>query len=286
MVNFNVLNFSFLRRGVLSENLTSYDVLKAIAIVLMLCDHIGYHFYPDETMLRVLGRLCIPIWFFLIGYSRTRDIPTTFWVGAVAVSLSAVMAGQVLLPLNILFALIIWRAVIGSIMHRALAVQGGLFGAFVTFIILAWPTSFLMEYGTLVVPFVMLGFLVRAYQDGFVSRWTRNVFGAAAFGAYFFIKGLKFTALTLLETGVLLGGLIAVFVALIVFKPHEWAVKSNVAKPLTRSLQILGRHTLLIYVVHVIVLRIISVILEPERFPFLSVKIAPDHVIQTLSTMI
>lgn len=278
-----MVGFSFLRRGELTDALTSYDLLKALAIVLMLCDHIGYHFYPDETMLRVIGRLCIPIWFFLIGFARMRDIPKTFWIGAVAVSLSAVMAGQVLFPLNILFALMFWRVVIDSIMRRALGVPGGLFGAFVTFLILAWPTSFLMEYGTLAAPFVMLGFLARAYQDGLISKLRRNVFVAGAFGAYFIIEGLKFTVLTPLETLVLVLGLGGVAVLLSFFRPAAWELKATFIKV---PFQILGRHTLLIYVLHVIVLRVISVIAEPERFPFLGLKIASDQVIQSLMAMI
>ena len=62
-----------LKTKTLSSYLTSYDLLKTLALVLMVIDHIGYFFYPEEMWWRVLGRLSVPIWFFLIGYANARD---------------------------------------------------------------------------------------------------------------------------------------------------------------------------------------------------------------------
>lgn len=50
--------------------------LKAIAIITMLIDHVGYVLFPDLLILRVIGRLSFPIFTFLIaeGYYHTKDI--------------------------------------------------------------------------------------------------------------------------------------------------------------------------------------------------------------------
>ena len=55
-------------------------MLKLIACILMLIDHIGYFFYdflPPEisTLLRVIGRLAFPIFAYSValGYHRTRS---------------------------------------------------------------------------------------------------------------------------------------------------------------------------------------------------------------------
>ena len=45
----------------LPANITSYDLFKALALVLMLADHIGYYFYDDVDWWRVAGRICVPI---------------------------------------------------------------------------------------------------------------------------------------------------------------------------------------------------------------------------------
>ena len=61
------------------------DTLKAIAIITMLIDHIGYLFfpvdlYPNLIILRIIGRLSYPIFAYQIalGYTRTRDIKKYF----------------------------------------------------------------------------------------------------------------------------------------------------------------------------------------------------------------
>lgn len=56
--------------------LTSFH-LKVIGIAAMLCDHIGVVFFPELTLLRVIGRIAFPIFAFLLveGYFHTRSIP-------------------------------------------------------------------------------------------------------------------------------------------------------------------------------------------------------------------
>lgn len=50
-------------------------VLKLIAIITMLIDHIGAILYPGNLKYRIIGRLAFPIFAFLIaeGYSHTKD---------------------------------------------------------------------------------------------------------------------------------------------------------------------------------------------------------------------
>jgi hypothetical protein len=52
------------------------DMLKLLAIVTMLIDHIGYMFFPNETMFRAIGRLAFPIFAYqiAIGYSKTSNL--------------------------------------------------------------------------------------------------------------------------------------------------------------------------------------------------------------------
>ncbi len=52
------------------------DVLKLLALVTMLVDHIGYMYFPDVMFFRIIGRLAFPIFAYQIalGYSRTADL--------------------------------------------------------------------------------------------------------------------------------------------------------------------------------------------------------------------
>lgn len=51
--------------------------LKIIAVISMLIDHIGAVFFPEATVLRLIGRLAFPIYCFLIaeGYTHTKNAP-------------------------------------------------------------------------------------------------------------------------------------------------------------------------------------------------------------------
>lgn len=53
----------------------SGSMIKLIAIVAMLIDHVGATLYPEIVILRIVGRIAFPIFAFFIaeGYLKTRD---------------------------------------------------------------------------------------------------------------------------------------------------------------------------------------------------------------------
>ncbi|MDF2593180.1 MAG: conjugal transfer protein TraX [Clostridia bacterium] len=52
------------------------DLLKLLALATMLVDHIGYMYFPNEMLFRIIGRLAFPIFAYQIalGYSRTSNL--------------------------------------------------------------------------------------------------------------------------------------------------------------------------------------------------------------------
>ncbi len=50
-------------------------MIKWLAVLLMVVDHVGYFLFPDQIILRMIGRLSFPLFAFLIanGYQYTRD---------------------------------------------------------------------------------------------------------------------------------------------------------------------------------------------------------------------
>ena len=57
------------------------DSLKIIGIIAMVIDHIGIIFFPQVSVLRIIGRLVFPIFAFGIvtGYKYTSNVDKYFW---------------------------------------------------------------------------------------------------------------------------------------------------------------------------------------------------------------
>lgn len=58
-----------LLHGKSPKNVNNYDLLKVIAIITMVIDHIGLYILGDNLNCRIIGRMSAPIFFFLIGYN-------------------------------------------------------------------------------------------------------------------------------------------------------------------------------------------------------------------------
>ena len=63
----------------LQRPVSTTDAWKLFAIVFVLIDHYGLFFDPNEMWWRLFGRLASPVFFFFIGFARTRTVPWT-WV--------------------------------------------------------------------------------------------------------------------------------------------------------------------------------------------------------------
>jgi hypothetical protein len=62
-----------------SVNIDNTDWLKTAAILLVVIDHTGYFFIKNNDWWSVFGRFAAPIFFFLLGYARSRVVPVS-WV--------------------------------------------------------------------------------------------------------------------------------------------------------------------------------------------------------------
>ena len=56
------------------------EILKCVAVVTMTVDHVGLLFFPDVTVLRIIGRLAFPLFAYLLvlGMRSTRDLRAYF----------------------------------------------------------------------------------------------------------------------------------------------------------------------------------------------------------------
>lgn len=252
----------------LPEFITSYDLLKSFAVVIMLIDHIGHYFYPEDLWWRAVGRIGFPVWFFLVGYARGRDIPLKLAVGAGILIAANFLSGMTVFPLNALVTIALIRVTIDPVMKILLRSQTVLWVGSILLFILVIPTYLLTEYGTQALITAIFGYLVRHRKeigDDDLIRYYM-IFALATFVILQFIT-FGFTPAQMVFMAV---GTAAVRGLLYYFSARTYPnLTKNLPFFARWSLQFCGRRTLEIYVVHLLVFKALALYLGMKGFGFL-----------------
>lgn len=274
-MSFSSIRNVLLKTPSLPTHLTSYDLLKAAAVLLMIIDHLGYYFFPENNWLRVIGRFCVPMWFFLIGYAHSRHLGRDLLGSALVLSLSRFVFGMSIFPLNILWTIIAIRLVLDPVMKRILKDEGSyrslFWFVFVMIAVFGTPLVLVSEYGIQGLVFAAAGYLCRHKYDAqgvskpciFMPKdITSNLFVFSIF--VFVINQIGMFGFKGYEIVALVAGTLVVVVALDSFRPRE--IQMRYLRFIVPFLQIMGRQTLWIYVGHTLVFRMLAAYLSPERF--------------------
>lgn len=253
-------------KKVLPAKITSYDLFKCMAVLLMLADHAGYYFFPEENWWRVFGRMCVPIWFFLVGYAKSRDLGLKMWIGAAILVGANFVVGMSIIPLNILASMLAVRLLIDEVMKGALRDERIFWGVVLTMFFLIIPTMFVVEYGTQGLILSVFGYMVRRRDELNISEKLLNRYFVAAF-FMFVVPQFFFFGMTQAQFMVMGMGVMAVMGTLYKFKPAEFP-RLTAALPgfVVAAIHFMGRRTMEIYVVHLLLFKFMGAFLEPERF--------------------
>jgi hypothetical protein len=244
----------------LPRELTSYDFAKCFAVIFMIVDHIGYHFFPEENWWRLLGRFCVPVWFFLIGYAKSRDLGWKLWVGGLILLAANFPAGQFILPLNILFSIIFIRLVLDPVMAHALKGKREFWAVNVMLLFLVLPTQVLAEYGTQGLILAIFGYLVRNKDNIKEGKTLLAQYTLFATGGFVIMQSLLFGFVSELQFFSLSVGILIVTFMLLLFKPMSYPrLTKALPRPAVWMLQIGGRRTLEIYVLHLLLFKALAV---------------------------
>ncbi len=241
-------------------NLTSYDLLKSFALLLMILDHVGYFFYPENEWFRVVGRASMPIWLFLVGYAKSRDLSKPLWIGAGILILSNFIFGGGIFPLNILVTIIFVRLLLDrTALLTFRNYEMCLYGGFVISSLVV-GTYILSEYGTIALLFAMFGYLARNKEAVNLSNSMQMAFIAYTVAFYalsqIVIFGFEKTAAQAMVVGI---G--AVSLMLYHFKAGEVPViQEKLPGFVISALQFGGRYTMEIYVIHLILFKLVACI--------------------------
>lgn len=247
--------------------ITTTDLLKFAALAFVLIDHIGAYFVEDETWWRLLGRLAAPIFFFLIGFARTRSTPWTWLAfGAILTLSDAIESDSLSEPtLNILlnFALLRW-ALLPWFERHALP-QPWRVALLVMACAAAIPFSdHLLEYGTGGWLWALLGSAHRQALEmpNPRAQITRTGVGAAIGSAYTLreIHDFSFDPLQSAVLAVLIAGLVVLLTG---FRRADLSWPAP--QPVAAILRLCGRFSLEIYAVSLFAMQVVSYGIDAEE---------------------
>ena len=250
----------------LPKEITSYDLLKAAAVIIMIIDHIGFYFFSDEMWWRAIGRIGFPIWFFLVGYARSRDFSPRLWAGAIILVIANFAVGMYVLPLNALFTIIAIRLLIDPLVRMSMVNLYALFSFSVVLMFLILPTNMISEYGTQALIMAMFGYLVRNREMLKNAPAILNAYMVFALGTFLLMQHTVFY-FSPVQWYVMGGGTFFVMGVLFFFKSVTFP-KLTQALPhfMTFIIQLMGRRTLEIYVFHLLLFKAMVFIMYPELY--------------------
>jgi len=239
---------------------TSTDLIKALALINMVMDHLGFFFFPDEPMWRAVGRIGVPVWLFLAGYARPSRM--SLWLPAGGFFLLAVdvSLGRPLFPLNILFTIMLTRWVVQFIPVQRVLNDILLLMALPLFAVAAYFYSNLfLEYGTVGLLLGIWGRIMREAPDS----WARRLFALLCLAVFLFLQQLvgEFKVFAYL---VMCAGVTFTFGWLYVFQPRIYPASES-WYGLAPVVRFLGRHTLGFYVWHLTLFTLLWAWLNPAE---------------------
>lgn len=225
------------------------DLWKVAALILITLDHYGLFLDPQQDWWRVLGRASLPVWFFFVGFARSRNVPWTWLfigVGLTVLDLWYEDFDLAETPLNIVlgFALIRWA--LPWIEDRIWPHRGRLVGFLALLIALLPVAGHLVEYGTEGWLLALAGLAHRRWLERPEREALLRRIGLAALagGAFCAVEIADFTFDP--PQAVALVILVAAISALLVGFRRE-ASSWQPPAPVAAILRLGGRHSLMLY---------------------------------------
>ncbi|MBS0288691.1 MAG: hypothetical protein JSS07_01475 [Proteobacteria bacterium] len=221
----------------------SHDLIKVIAISLMILDHIGLYLLHDNPWARLFGRGAAVLFFFLIGYSAKLNAKSTILCYGLILSLSDYLVNKNL-QANILINFIIISYAMIHFPPERLSTFNRSF-LFIAFTLMNVFVFFYIEYG-------LLGFLI-AYSARLIALKDKQAdfWFFLTLIVYYLWESAYFQFYKLPQGMFIFGVLILCLFLLRYYRLMPLACP----KPLLWPGLILSRYSLEIYFIHLIILQ-------------------------------
>jgi hypothetical protein len=234
--------------------LNSHHLLKLLAIISMTLDHIGAYLYPEDQWWRVMGRVAMPIFMFLVGHALSYRIQRDVVLWALVLMLTSPFLGVDILPLTILLTILCSQLLLTQVERHDWLTRCP-WTLVVACVVLWFPSYIVMEYGTLAALYALMGYAVRSGKLHSVGGYAVTLLALVGTMGGMALS-FDFNAVQLLVAM----GMVTLLTIGFVYYVHRPVSCGSMPDRLQRGLRFLARHSLQYYVVHRIVLQAVGMV--------------------------
>jgi len=238
---------------------TTIDAWKLAGVVFFLVDHYGLFFDSGDNWWRLFGRLASPIFFFLIGFARSRTVPLSWLFFGAVLTAADYLTSEGLhdTPVDILINFALLRLALPTIEAHAMPYPTRLAALTAVSIAVIPSLDPILEYGGEGWLWTLLGLSHRLLLErgGADAFWRRDALALAAAGAYVVreISDYGFDLFQALLLAVMIGRLVAL---LLEFRRAE--LDWRPPRPLADLLAFAGSRSLEIYALSLLFMQILA----------------------------
>lgn len=227
----------------MNRKYNSYDLVKDIAFITMIIDHIGYYLMPELLFLRLIGRISTILYAILFGISKHKNMNKLFTFALITSLIQMLMLNMVF-PLNILFNFFLSTFVIDYVELIYEKYPYMFFGLFLTLLLpLGIITDQVTEYGIF---FTSLMFCGRIFIKD--SKNKKDLATTVIIFLLYFIFSVYNFKFNIIQSIILFAFLICIYINMFDFKIKEIEnVKCNI------FLLIISRYSMELFVLQTIV---------------------------------
>lgn len=227
------------------NNVSNYqDLLKFLAIITMVIDHLGVYFFPKYTVLRLIGRTAMPIFCFFAGYNyKEKPKIKILLYGLVLYAITCLLLKKFIFS-NILISIYLGQCYLYLFRDKLYNIAS----AYIHVIILAIlgsVTCFISDYGSLAAAIMVLGYVAIHFPE----QLKKTVLITMLLSIMHTVNTLNFAGFYIK---------MAIVIAIL---EYFIIIYKNFDKKINFNCKIISRNSLLIYTVHLIVFQSLFVYL-------------------------
>lgn len=237
---------------VITRNKSNYqDLLKTLAIIAMIIDHMGLYLYPELTIMRIIGRTAMPVFCFFAGYNFHDKPKTHIIIFGVLLQIYTTVLFKQFITTNILISIYLGQWYIYYFRNSLTRFFYSGYCHVIIMVILWYISWALIDYGTLVIAIMILGFISKQEKANLKLCCFIAIFASFVHSTLFTLA-ISFNEFNFSKTDLILNltFLTVTYILMII---------SDYSQKIPISLKWISRNALYIYCIQIMILQFIFI---------------------------